>query len=59
VSADAPGYRLVISPDQVDATRFTRLVADGRKALARGDAGEAERISGDDEGVVSVNGVLG
>jgi predicted ATPase/DNA-binding SARP family transcriptional activator len=41
VAAEASGYRLVISPDQVDATRFARLAAGGREALARGDAAEA------------------
>ncbi|MDH2424311.1 BTAD domain-containing putative transcriptional regulator [Sphaerisporangium sp. TRM90804] len=41
VAAEAAGYRLAISPDQVDAHRFARLAADGRAALERGDAGEA------------------
>ncbi|WP_248961293.1 AfsR/SARP family transcriptional regulator [Sphaerisporangium perillae] len=41
VAAETSGYRLVISPDQVDVHRFVRLVADGRAALARGESGEA------------------
>ncbi|WP_405146404.1 winged helix-turn-helix domain-containing protein [Sphaerisporangium sp. NBC_01403] len=41
VATETSGYRLVISPDQVDAHRFARLAADGRTALARGDAGGA------------------
>ncbi|WP_214415374.1 AfsR/SARP family transcriptional regulator [Sphaerisporangium fuscum] len=36
VAADATGYRLVISPDQVDAHRFARLAAAGRAQLTRG-----------------------
>ncbi|MBO3748068.1 winged helix-turn-helix domain-containing protein [Streptosporangiaceae bacterium NEAU-GS5] len=37
------GYRLVVSPDQVDLHRFTRLATEGRKALAGGDAVAAAR----------------
>ena len=33
----APGYVLDVDPTVVDAVRFERLVADGRKALANGD----------------------
>ncbi|MFC4586896.1 ATP-binding protein [Sphaerisporangium corydalis] len=44
VAAEPSGYRLVISPDQVDAHRFARLADDGRTALARGDADEAARL---------------
>src|SRR4051812_16842591 len=37
------GYRLVVSPDQVDLHRFVQLAADGRRALAHGDAAAAAR----------------
>ena len=30
----APGYQMVLGPGEVDADRFSRLVADGRQALA-------------------------
>ena len=33
----AGGYRLAVDPDDVDAARFERLVAQGRTALAAGD----------------------
>ena len=33
----APGYVLKISGEQLDRNRFERLVAEGRKALSRGD----------------------
>lgn len=35
------GYRLRVDPDDVDASRFERLCAEGRLALAGGDAGPA------------------
>jgi DNA-binding SARP family transcriptional activator len=35
------GYELRLGPDQLDADRFTRLVGDARRALARGDAATA------------------
>jgi predicted ATPase/DNA-binding SARP family transcriptional activator len=35
------GYRLVVKPDDVDSGRFERLCAEGRRALASGDAGRA------------------
>ncbi|MGW0592370.1 BTAD domain-containing putative transcriptional regulator [Streptosporangium sp. NPDC002607] len=38
-----PGYLLDISPDQVDANRFSRAVEEAQAALAEGRAGEAER----------------
>jgi DNA-binding SARP family transcriptional activator len=38
-----PGYLLVLDPGQVDAHRFTRLAAQGRRALAEGDPGGAAR----------------
>jgi DNA-binding SARP family transcriptional activator/WD40 repeat protein/energy-coupling factor transporter ATP-binding protein EcfA2 len=39
------GYRLAVEPEQVDAGRFEALSAEGRRALAGGDAGRArERL---------------
>ncbi|MEV4375397.1 BTAD domain-containing putative transcriptional regulator [Streptosporangium sp. NPDC049644] len=38
-----PGYLLDISPDQVDANRFSRAVEEAQAALADGRAWEAER----------------
>ncbi|WP_225731805.1 MULTISPECIES: BTAD domain-containing putative transcriptional regulator [unclassified Nocardia] len=38
VVAEGAGYRLAVDPDAVDAHRFARLAADGRRALAAGDA---------------------
>jgi DNA-binding SARP family transcriptional activator len=32
----APGYQVVLGPGELDADRFARLVADGRRALAAG-----------------------
>jgi predicted ATPase/DNA-binding SARP family transcriptional activator len=37
----APGYRLCVDPDVVDAGRFERLVAEGRGALDGGDRAAA------------------
>lgn len=34
----SPGYRLQVAPEHLDATRFERLVAQGRAALDRADA---------------------
>lgn len=36
-----PGYVLAVDADQVDAVRFERLVADGRRALQAGDPAQA------------------
>jgi predicted ATPase/DNA-binding SARP family transcriptional activator len=36
-----PGYLLEIDPDELDARRFERLLDEGRKARARGDAAVA------------------
>jgi YVTN family beta-propeller protein len=35
------GYRLVVEPEELDATRFEGLLASGRACLERGDAEEA------------------
>ncbi|WP_240434640.1 BTAD domain-containing putative transcriptional regulator [Streptomyces sp. YIM 130001] len=41
VASEDGGYRLAVPPDQVDVHRFERLVADGGRALADGDAEKA------------------
>src|SRR5919204_595850 len=38
IETRAPGYRVRIEPDALDLERFERLVAEGRDALAGGDA---------------------
>ncbi|WP_158550753.1 BTAD domain-containing putative transcriptional regulator [Geodermatophilus sp. TF02-6] len=38
VEQSAAGYRLGVAPDDVDAVRFTRLVAEGRRLLAGGES---------------------
>ena len=40
----APGYRVVVDGDELDAVRFTRLVAAGRRALADGAAARAVEL---------------
>ncbi len=41
----APGYMLVVAPDELDTARCERLLAEGREALAQGRAaGAAERF---------------
>jgi len=40
----APGYQVVVGPDELDATRFARLVAAGRAALASGEAARAVEL---------------
>jgi DNA-binding SARP family transcriptional activator len=40
----APGYRVVVDHDELDAGRFTRLVAAGRRALADGAAARAVEL---------------
>ncbi len=37
------GYRLAVAPEQVDAVRFEALGAEGRRALAGGDAARAKQ----------------
>ena len=44
VETQGSGYLLVVDPDQVDADRFAALVADGRGALASGDATAAVEL---------------
>jgi class 3 adenylate cyclase len=39
-----PGYALEIDPERVDVARFTKLVTDGREALALDDAGNAAAL---------------
>ena len=39
----APGYLLEAGPDEIDSNRFEYLVADGRAALADGNAPRAQR----------------
>jgi predicted ATPase/DNA-binding SARP family transcriptional activator len=41
VRSRAPGYVVEIDPEQLDAGRFERLLEEGRRARARGDAVEA------------------
>lgn len=43
VRSVASGYRLELAPETVDAVRFERLAAQGRRALAGGDPGTAAR----------------
>ncbi|GAA4564806.1 BTAD domain-containing putative transcriptional regulator [Planotetraspora kaengkrachanensis] len=38
------GYRLAVDPDDVDALRFERLAAEGRRALSSGDHHAAARL---------------
>ncbi|HYT10277.1 MAG TPA: BTAD domain-containing putative transcriptional regulator, partial [Mycobacteriales bacterium] len=44
VESGPAGYRLALSADAVDATRFDRLARAGHGALVSGDAGEAARL---------------
>jgi predicted ATPase/DNA-binding SARP family transcriptional activator/tetratricopeptide (TPR) repeat protein len=44
LESSASGYRLAIAADDVDATRFDALVAQGRSALRRGEAGAAAHL---------------
>lgn len=40
----SPGYLLAVASEEIDATRFERLAAEGRKALAGGDADGASTL---------------
>jgi DNA-binding SARP family transcriptional activator len=40
----APGYQVVVGPDELDTARFAWLVAAGRKALADGEAADAVEL---------------
>ena len=42
LAADTSGYRLRIEPEMLDASRFEALAAEGRAALADGDAAAAD-----------------
>jgi DNA-binding SARP family transcriptional activator len=39
-----PGYRLEVDTETIDAARFERLSAEGRRALATGDANQASAL---------------
>ena len=52
VTSDA-GYALAIAPDDLDAVRFERLVADGRRQLVAGDAGRCVEDAACRAGAVS------
>ncbi|WP_029431645.1 BTAD domain-containing putative transcriptional regulator [Blastococcus sp. URHD0036] len=44
VEQSPAGYRLAVGPDDVDAVRFTRLAAEGRRLLADGNAPAADAV---------------
>ncbi|GIH37731.1 SARP family transcriptional regulator [Microbispora corallina] len=44
VVREPAGYRLAVEPDDVDASRFERLAAEGRRALAAGDQATAAAL---------------
>ncbi len=44
IATHAPGYELRLDPEELDATRFERLVADGRKQVAAGDVESASAL---------------
>jgi len=46
LSGHVPGYRLAVADDELDVTAFRRLAAEGRHALAAGDAGRAAGLLG-------------
>jgi predicted ATPase len=41
VETDSTGYRLAVAPESVDAVRFERLAADGRRLMTDGDQSAA------------------
>src|SRR4051794_19228692 len=44
IETSAAGYRLRVEPGELDAERFERLVAEGRRAFAAGDSGGAATV---------------
>jgi len=44
IESHPAGYRLAVAPDAVDVTAFEALAAQGRRALADGDAGQAALV---------------
>jgi len=44
IESHPAGYRLAVPPDSVNVTAFEALAAQGRRALAGGDAGQAARV---------------
>jgi predicted ATPase/DNA-binding SARP family transcriptional activator len=46
ITTTTTGYRLDVDPDEVDAARFEQLLADGRAALAAGNAALASSTLG-------------
>src|SRR5690348_2696019 len=44
IESDPGGYRLAVPPEAVDVMAFEELAAQGRRALADGDAGLAARV---------------
>jgi predicted ATPase/DNA-binding SARP family transcriptional activator len=44
IDSGPAGYRLRLEPDAVDAVRFERLAADGRRALAEGRTEDAAKL---------------
>nr|WP_189179211.1 BTAD domain-containing putative transcriptional regulator [Microbispora rosea] len=46
VVREPAGYRLAVDPDEVDAPRFERLAAEGRRALDAGDPALAAELLG-------------
>jgi YVTN family beta-propeller protein len=47
ITTRAPGYALRLDPEELDAARFERLVADARRQAAAGDADGAGKVLGD------------
>ena len=47
ITTRAPGYALRLDPEELDASRFERLVADARRQAAAGDADGAGKLFGD------------
>jgi DNA-binding SARP family transcriptional activator/tRNA A-37 threonylcarbamoyl transferase component Bud32 len=47
IGSQPPGYVLELAPDELDARRFERLVAEGRRELAGGNAERAAELLGE------------